>query len=142
MNSFRMGITLHDTHGHGPHGHSHGAGPHGHAHNGKYSDTDSKLSSTVDELHAAEEHNPVPKTQKKTNINVRAALIHVIGDFIQSLGVFTAALLIFFKVGVFNDWSSKSTCLLARMRMAYACMHLHTLLTCMFLFVSFSLIGK
>ena len=97
-----MGITLHDTHGHGPHGHSHGTGPHGHAHGGKYSDSDSQRSSTVDELCTAEEHNLVPKEQKKTNMNVRAAFIHVIGDFIQSLGVFTAALLIFFKVGTFG----------------------------------------
>lgn len=34
------------------------------------------------------------------NINVRAAFIHVIGDFIQSFGVFVAALIIYFK----NDW--------------------------------------
>ena len=35
---------------------------------------------------------------KKENINVRAALIHIIGDFIQSFGVLVAALIIFFKV--------------------------------------------
>ncbi|EEB18163.1 zinc transporter, putative [Pediculus humanus corporis] len=34
---------------------------------------------------------------KKENINVRAALIHIIGDFIQSFGVLVAALIIFFK---------------------------------------------
>lgn len=32
------------------------------------------------------------------NINVRAAFIHVVGDFLQSLGVFVAALVIYFKV--------------------------------------------
>merc|ERR1719458_1907840 len=31
------------------------------------------------------------------NINVKAAFIHVIGDFLQSLGVFIAALVIYFK---------------------------------------------
>merc|ERR1712080_390072 len=31
------------------------------------------------------------------NLNVRAAYIHVIGDFIQSIGVLLAALLIYFK---------------------------------------------
>ncbi|PSN42407.1 Zinc transporter 2 [Blattella germanica] len=31
------------------------------------------------------------------NINVRAAYIHVLGDFIQSFGVFVAALIIYFK---------------------------------------------
>lgn len=39
------------------------------------------------------------------NINVRAAFIHVIGDFLQSFGVFTAALTIFFKVSPFLFFS-------------------------------------
>jgi len=34
----------------------------------------------------------------RQNINVRAAFIHVLGDFIQSFGVFIAALVIFFEV--------------------------------------------
>ncbi|XP_062706185.1 proton-coupled zinc antiporter SLC30A2 isoform X1 [Aedes albopictus] len=55
---------------HGGHGHSHsGSSAHGHAHGG-----------------ASEE-----------NINVRAAFIHVLSDFVQSLGVFLAALVIYFK---------------------------------------------
>ena len=33
-----------------------------------------------------------------SNINLRAAAIHVIGDFIQSVGVLVAALIIYFKV--------------------------------------------
>ncbi|XP_075214972.1 proton-coupled zinc antiporter SLC30A2-like isoform X2 [Lycorma delicatula] len=37
------------------------------------------------------------ETVGRENINVRAAFIHVVGDFIQSTGVFIAALLIFFK---------------------------------------------
>uniref|UniRef100_A0A8D8YJN4 Zinc transporter 2 n=1 Tax=Cacopsylla melanoneura TaxID=428564 RepID=A0A8D8YJN4_9HEMI len=36
-------------------------------------------------------------TQEQTNINVRAAFIHVLGDFVQSLGVFVAAVVIYFK---------------------------------------------
>lgn len=35
--------------------------------------------------------------KKKENINVRAAFIHVLGDFLQSAGVFVAALVIYFK---------------------------------------------
>lgn len=31
------------------------------------------------------------------NINVRAAFIHVLGDVLQSIGVFCAALVIYFK---------------------------------------------
>ena len=35
------------------------------------------------------------------NVNVRAAFIHVIGDLLQSIGVLTAAFIIYFKVRVF-----------------------------------------
>ena len=68
-----MGCTLHQ-HGHG---HSHGGAgeDHGHAHSPE----------------DAEE------AQRKQNINVRAAFIHVLGDFLQSLGVFVAALIIYFR---------------------------------------------
>ena len=52
----------------GGHGHSHGGGG-GHGH-----------------------------SPEQENINVKAAFIHVIGDFLQSLGVFIAALVIYFKV--------------------------------------------
>lgn len=37
-------------------------------------------------------------SHKKVNINVRAAMVHVIGDLIQSIGVLIAALIIFFNV--------------------------------------------
>ena len=64
-----MGIALQA--GGVSHGHSHGGGEskHGHSHEGS----------------------------GKDNINVRAAFIHVIGDFIQSLGVLIAALIIYYK---------------------------------------------
>ncbi|KAG8195974.1 hypothetical protein JTE90_028948 [Oedothorax gibbosus] len=64
-----MGIALQA--GGVAHGHSHsGDGPkHGHSHEGT----------------------------GKENINVRAAFIHVIGDFIQSLGVLVAAFVIYYK---------------------------------------------
>lgn len=52
------------------HGHSHSpAGGHGHSHN------------------------------KSRNMNVRAALIHVIGDLVQSIGVLIAAIVIKYVVG-------------------------------------------
>ncbi|XP_069673907.1 proton-coupled zinc antiporter SLC30A2-like isoform X2 [Periplaneta americana] len=62
-----MGLTLHQ------HGHSHGA------------------SHDSEEGHGNHQHG------EKQNINVRAAYIHVLGDFIQSFGVFVAALIIYFK---------------------------------------------
>lgn len=64
-----MGISL--QYGGVPHGHSHGSDSpkeHGHTHDGKGTN----------------------------NINVRAAFIHVVGDFIQSLGVLVAACIIYF----------------------------------------------
>lgn len=56
---------------HGGHGHSHSStgSVHGHAHG----------------------------TPSEENMNVRAAFIHVLSDFVQSLGVFIAALVIYFK---------------------------------------------
>lgn len=84
-----MGCTLHQ-HSHGPGGHGHG---HGHSHGGQ-SDVEASSSSS--------NSMPSEETQRKdghsrVNINVRAAFIHVIGDFIQSVGVFAAALVIYFK---------------------------------------------
>lgn len=39
----------------------------------------------------------IVSSDTKVNINVRAAFVHVIGDWIQSIGVFIASLLIYFK---------------------------------------------
>ncbi|CAO1321419.1 unnamed protein product [Diamesa serratosioi] len=65
-----MGCTLHD-HGHG---HSHGGGGGG----------------SIDHKHSHE-------VSEQENINVRAAFIHVVSDFVQSCGVFIAAIVIYFK---------------------------------------------
>ena len=62
---------------------------HGHSHGG-----DEKESG--DTRHHGHSHD-VKDRGHKENINVKAAFIHVIGDFVQSLGVFTAALIIYFK---------------------------------------------
>lgn len=50
------------------------------------------------------------KGEKKAekNINVRAAFIHVLGDLIQSVGVFIAALVIMFKVSLKQNKNNKS----------------------------------
>lgn len=74
------------------HGHSHG-GNHGHSHdsNHTHSHADELLSVEI----ASGGHNHEVASQ---NINVRAAIIHVIGDFVQSLGVLFAAILIKIKV--------------------------------------------
>jgi len=46
---------------------------------------------------------PVPsgvqrREHRSTNVNIRAAMVHVIGDLIQSVGVFTAAIIVLVKV--------------------------------------------
>ncbi|XP_012274356.1 zinc transporter 2 isoform X2 [Orussus abietinus] len=79
-----MGLTLHQ-HGHG---HSHGGHSHSHGHSHGAGN------------HVDHEKNPEDGTtdgKPEKNINVRAAYIHVLGDFIQSAGVFIAALIIYFK---------------------------------------------
>ncbi|XP_011860084.1 PREDICTED: zinc transporter 2-like isoform X2 [Vollenhovia emeryi] len=74
-----MGLSLHQ------HGHSHG----GHSHGGHSHDRSNDLENELDDDLKGE--------NSKRNINVRAAFIHVLGDFIQSVGVFIAALVIYFK---------------------------------------------
>ncbi|XP_014605485.1 PREDICTED: zinc transporter 2-like [Polistes canadensis] len=72
-----MGLSLHQ------HGHTHG----GHSHH-DHDDHDMKKITDIENMSHKDEHK---------NINVRAAFIHVVGDFIQSIGVFIAALVIYFK---------------------------------------------
>lgn len=43
------------------------------------------------------DEKPKEKEQQGENINVRAAIVHMIGDMVQSLGVIVAALIIYFK---------------------------------------------
>ncbi|KAI2801614.1 hypothetical protein BLOT_009428 [Blomia tropicalis] len=78
-----MGMSL--TLGGVPHGHSHGGGS-GHSH--------------VEHGHQHDDHGhggfSSSANQGKGNINVRAAFIHVLGDFFQSLGVLIASLVIYF----------------------------------------------
>lgn len=78
-----MGLTLH-----GGHGHSHGA------------PNIQKTSSTtaLEEINTSNISSKTSKNQPPTqNLNVRAAFIHVVSDFMQSLGVFIASLVLFFK---------------------------------------------
>ncbi|XP_032225580.2 zinc transporter 2 [Nematostella vectensis] len=72
------------------HGHSHGGmSGHGHSHTTK----------GQSHSHTSPGKSPssVVTIEEEENVNVRAAFIHVIGDFLQSLGVFVAALIIWFK---------------------------------------------
>ncbi|XP_076752245.1 proton-coupled zinc antiporter SLC30A2 isoform X1 [Xylocopa sonorina] len=71
-----MGLSLHQ------HGHSHGR------------DT-RKPGPTIENDDRIDEEES--NSHDRRNINVRAAFIHVLGDFIQSVGVFVAALVIYFK---------------------------------------------
>lgn len=74
-----MGATLHQ-HGHGHDDHHDEAGP-----------------SSQDVEDAPGQHGHAHVRQ---NLNVTAAFIHVVGDFIQSIGVFSGAIVIYFK----PDW--------------------------------------
>lgn len=79
------------------HGHSHG-GSHGHSHGGHHNRSHEHEALDVDVI-PGDNHEEVCKQSKPgKNINVQAAMIHVIGDFAQSIGVLLAAILI--KVNV------------------------------------------
>lgn len=49
---------------------------------------------SVDSSHSSSTDSGRPTSDPKQNINIRAAVIHVIGDFIQSIGVLIAAIVI------------------------------------------------
>lgn len=48
-------------------------------------------------LHQHGHSHSTQSNHKEENVNVRAAFIHVLGDFLQSTGVLVAAILIYFK---------------------------------------------
>ncbi|XP_045497023.1 zinc transporter 2-like isoform X1 [Colias croceus] len=81
-----MGLTLHQ------HGHSHGGG-HGHSHGGSNPVLNNKKERPDSDAESSSSHTH----ERGENINVRAAFIHVLGDFLQSFGVFVAAIVIYFK---------------------------------------------
>lgn len=75
---YRLGIILHQR----GHGHSHGI-------------PEKKAKSKKPQ---ASPSSFIIVEEEEENVNVRAAFIHVLGDFLQSVGVFIAALLVWFKV--------------------------------------------
>lgn len=115
-----MAIALNvDGHSHGFHSHGHS---HGHSHHNHLHDDNSCERQQIDILAnsaSSESHGKTDNSRQlpnvshvarnnlgdsngsrgrgKANINVRAAFIHVIGDFLQSLGVLIAALVIHFE---------------------------------------------
>lgn len=80
------------------HGHSHSNGEHGHSH-GDVEQGHSHHESSHGHGHEDSHPDEVATIESKddaSNINLRAAAIHVIGDFIQSIGVLIAATIIYF----------------------------------------------
>ena len=97
------GSCSHD-HGDGGHDHDHGAGGHshedgkpcsGHDHEGGHSHEDGKPCSGHGHDHGDEHKDEKPKERR--NINVDAAFLHALGDMIMSIGVCTAATIIYFQ---------------------------------------------
>lgn len=96
-----MGMAL--TLGGVPHGHSHGYGGHSHSgsgdhghHHGEGAAVEHGHSHDVETVDGGKSNFSSSAHQGKGNINVRAAFVHVLGDFFQSLGVLIASLVIFF----------------------------------------------
>ncbi len=119
-----MAFCLHGEghgHSHGKHKHKHSHGEHNHDHNHDH-DHDHEDHEELEELEDHDEENrilnyeknedeeehellPLKKNGKKNlssiksgeNQNIRAALVHIIGDMVQSLGVILASSIIFFN---------------------------------------------
>lgn len=89
-----MGVLLHG----GGHGHSHGGSSgHGHSHGGKQKN--GKLNRSPSSISSPDtDSDNDTQAANGQNINVRAAFIHVVGDFFQSLGVLIAAYIIYYHV--------------------------------------------
>ncbi|KAE9323971.1 hypothetical protein PF008_g17225 [Phytophthora fragariae] len=103
----------HSHGGGGGHGHSHGSGSHGHGHGDSSSSSDEEGHGHAHgghgHSHAGHGHShgadlekgekaDKPQTKKKLeNLNIQAAYIHALGDFIQSVGVCIAGALIWYK---------------------------------------------
>ena len=83
------------------HGHSHSGDDHGHSH-GSHAHSnnkpDAQFTKTDVEMAVTVAHADHEEHSDENNINMRAAAIHVIGDFIQSVGVLIAAVIIYCKV--------------------------------------------
>ena len=79
----------HGGHGHGGHGHSHGhSHDHGHSHGAVAVNDASDTQSLGDTL------STFTSVKKGENVNVKSAMIHAIGDCVQSIGVIIAAAII------------------------------------------------
>ncbi|KAI6202545.1 Zinc transporter 2 [Aphelenchoides besseyi] len=83
------------SHSHGTHSHGHSHDSHAHSHNHdeesqKHISDVGQLAVPIPTTHHAHTHEP------QTNLNLRAAFIHVLGDLVQSIGVLIAAVVIKF----------------------------------------------
>ncbi|EQC37758.1 hypothetical protein SDRG_04785 [Saprolegnia diclina VS20] len=93
------------SHGGESHDHSHGAksDSHGHSHSHDDHDHDDHDDHDHDDVEAghghshSHGHDEAPTKKKLENLNIEAAYIHALGDFIQSLGVCLAGGLIWYE---------------------------------------------
>ena len=79
---------------HGHEGHKHGPGEHDHKH-GEKGHEHKHGEKEHEHKHEGHDH----EHDHGGNVNIRAALIHVIGDILQSIGVIIAAIIIYFIPG-------------------------------------------
>ncbi|CAG5116684.1 unnamed protein product, partial [Candidula unifasciata] len=95
-----LGVTLHQhAHSHGGgHGHSHGGSDHSHnkQKTEKQAGERANLISSASDGEEEGGHGHDPE-HRSSNINVKAAFIHVLGDLFQSVGVLVAAFIIYYK---------------------------------------------
>lgn len=123
-----MSGILHQGHGHHHHGHGHGHGhghshghnhghkhDHNHSHDHSHSHHSHEMSSKSSKQHEHKEHddhkednhnhnddNNNKKEHNHSQINVRSAFIHALGDLLQSIGVLIASALIWYDESKFR----------------------------------------
>ncbi|KAI9499510.1 cation efflux family-domain-containing protein [Zychaea mexicana] len=76
------------------HGHSHGDDSHSHSHSHSHDDEEETHSHDHDHDH---DHDNDSTPHKETNINLRAAALHVVGDLLASIGVLISSIVLLFK---------------------------------------------
>jgi zinc transporter 1 len=102
-----IGMIMFCGHAHHHHGHDHG---HDHGHGHSHEDHDHEHEHSHDDEHGHDDHHrhnhSHSHSHKHINFNMLGVFLHVLGDFLGSIGVvITAGLLLIFKDPVKHKWT-------------------------------------
>jgi zinc transporter 2 len=89
-------IQIKHSHEHINHKHSHDHDDHKHSHEHNDHNHEHEHNHLHSHEHGDHEHSHAQYGHSHENVNIRAAIIHILGDLIQNVGVIVAALIIYF----------------------------------------------